>query len=79
MSRREKTETVIECDGCNRTMRERDARCAYAQGIDLCEYCVNKLVALPPPLANLVLTAQVHKAMEPIRLAIAQGLAKRLT
>jgi hypothetical protein len=77
VSRRERTETIIECDGCNRGMRERDARQICGPGMDICEYCVRSLLALDKGLAKIVLGETVESALAPMRAAIENAARAR--
>jgi hypothetical protein len=67
VSRRERTETIVECDACGRQMRAGDGRCAYAKDLDVCEYCVTKLLALPEALAMCALNDRMKTALGPVR------------
>lgn len=64
MSRRERTETIVECDACNRTMREQDRGAIATPNVDLCEFCVTALLKLEKKLADAVLTPPVRLAID---------------
>lgn len=77
MSRRQRTESIIECDACGRDMREHDAQAIAADTIDLCQYCVRSLLAVERKLLDRVLSAEAHEAMKPIFAAVALTKQKR--
>jgi len=67
MSRRERTETIIECDACKRGMREHEPWTIGLPQLDLCETCVRMLLKLEAKLAAVVVSKDVELQLNALR------------